>query len=68
MSKFKDQNLNNLENILGKGRIKLDFNLSPYLTLRTKTKAAYYFEAESRQDLIKAKNAALRLNLPISSA
>lgn len=65
MSKLKAQNLNNLENILGKERIKLDFNLSPYLTLRTKTSAAFYFEAESSEDLIKAKISSLKLKLPL---
>lgn len=54
-----------LEKILGKGRVKADFNLYPYLTLRTKTSAAYYFEAETRNDLIKAKNASLKLKLPL---
>ena len=54
-----------LETILGKNRIKTNFSLSPYLTLRTKTKAQYYFEAETRDDLINAKRASLHLNLPI---
>lgn len=53
-----------LENILGKTRAKENFNLSPYLTLRTNTTAEYYFEAESREDLIKAKKTALELNIP----
>jgi len=55
---------NKLEQILGKGRIKENFNLSPYLTLRTKTVAQYYFEAESKEDLIKAKKVSLELRIP----
>lgn len=56
--------LNKLEEQLGQGRVKKNFSLSPYLTLRTKTTADYYFEAESRDDLINAKKASLNLNLP----
>ena len=41
---------NKLEQILGKGRIKENFNLSPYLTLRTSTTAQYYFEAERNKN------------------
>ena len=53
-----------LETILGKNRIKTNFSLSPYLSLRTKTEAHYYFEAETRDDLINAKRSSLNLNLP----
>lgn len=53
-----------LEQQLGRGRIKTDFDLSPYLTLRTRTEAEYYSEANSRNDLIKAKIASLNLKLP----
>src|SRR3989338_8878960 len=52
-----------LEKYLGEDRVKENFNLSPYLTLRTKTTAQYYFEAESRTDIIKAKKASLSLKL-----
>lgn len=61
MSNYK----NKIEKILGKGRVKINFNLSPYLTLRTKTTAAFYFEAETRTDLVKAKVASLKLKLPL---
>lgn len=60
MTKLKSK----LENFLGKDRIKKNFNLSPYLTLRTQTRAEYYFESESRDDLINAKRVTLNLNLP----
>lgn len=52
-----------LEKYLGEDRVKENFNLSPYLTLRTKTTAQYYFEAESRTDIVKAKKASLSLKL-----
>ena len=55
---------NKLEKYLGLDRIKKNFNLSPYLTFRTNTTADYYFEAETRNDLINAKRASLHLNLP----
>ena len=61
MTNFKKQ----LEKYLGTDRIKENFNLSPYLTLRTSTTAQYYFEAESRNDLIKAQKIALHLKLPL---
>lgn len=41
-----------LEDILGKGRIEENKNLSPYLTLHNNAVAQLYFEAESRDDLI----------------
>lgn len=44
--------LQTLESILGTGRVKKDKDISPYLTLRTKTVAAYYFEAESEEDWV----------------
>ncbi len=54
-----------LEKYFGKERVRYNFNISPYLTLRTKTNAEYYFEAESRNDLIQAKRASLKLKLPL---
>src|SRR3989338_2429726 len=60
MTKLKSK----LESILGKDRIKKNFNLSPYLTLRTETTAEYYLEAETRDDLINAKKTSLILKRP----
>ena len=57
--------ISKLEKILGKGRVKANFDLSPYLTLRTQTKVQYYFEAVTRRDLINAKIASLKLQLPL---
>ncbi len=53
-----------LEEILGKDRLITNKDLFPNLTLRTKTKAQYYFEAKSRADLVNAYRAALKLKLP----
>ena len=61
---MKLETFKKLEEILGIGRVKKNFNLSPYLTLRTETSAQYYFEAESRADLLNAKRASLILKLP----
>ncbi len=63
MSNLKAQN--QLEKLLGKGRVKENFNLSPYLTLRTDTAVNYYFEAESREDLLNAKRASIELSMPL---
>lgn len=46
-------------------RLRLNKDISPYLTLRTHTVAEYYFEAETRDELIQAVNAAHELHLPI---
>lgn len=54
-----------LAKYLGKDRFRYNFDISPYLTLRTKTNAEYYFEAETRDDLLKAKKASLSLKLPL---
>lgn len=53
-----------LEQELGQGRVQENKNISPYLTLRTKTIAEYYFEAETREDIIKAYNLTRKLNIP----
>ena len=61
---MKLETIKKLEATLGQGRVKKNFKLSPYLTLRTNNRAQYYFEAESRNDLINAKKASLNLNHP----
>ncbi len=58
---FKTQ----LETELGEGRIQHNKNIAHYLTLRTKTSAEYYFEAESREDLQKATKLSYNLNIPL---
>ncbi|QQG44824.1 MAG: UDP-N-acetylmuramate dehydrogenase [Candidatus Roizmanbacteria bacterium] len=54
-----------LESIFGKDRIKVDQNLSFYLTLRTQTKAQYYLEAESREDWVKVGQIKASKKIPI---
>ncbi len=54
-----------LEAYLGKGRVKEKVNLAPYLTMKTKTIARYFFEARTREDLIAAKKASLLLDIPL---
>jgi UDP-N-acetylenolpyruvoylglucosamine reductase len=62
---MKDTKLIQLDEILGKGRVDENRGLLPYLTLRMGTKAKYFFEAKSREDLINAKRASLVLKLPL---
>ncbi|MBI2641240.1 FAD-binding protein, partial [Candidatus Roizmanbacteria bacterium] len=54
-----------LENLLGTGRVKENVNLSPYLTLKTKAKARYFFIAESRDDLIHTKRVSIKTGVPL---
>ncbi len=57
--------VNRLERFLGKKRIEINKDLFPYLTLHTNTVAEFFFEAKTRDDLIKAKAISLKLNLPL---
>lgn len=58
-------NLAQLEEILGTGKVQNFKNISPYLTLRNKVQAEYFFEAESREDFQKAVKAANTYELPL---
>ena len=53
-----------LENTVGIGRVQENKIISHYLTLRTKTAAEYYFEAETREDLINAYKCTKENNIP----
>lgn len=57
--------INKLEKILGKGRVEENKDLTSLISIRTKTKAAYFFEARKREDLIKAKRCSIEFSLPI---
>lgn len=46
-------------------KVEKNKNLYPYLTLRTNTKAEYFFEAKTKKNLIKAKEVSLEHNLPL---
>lgn len=54
-----------LEDQLGQGKVKENVNLFLYTTLRTKTKARYFFEALSYDDLVNAVKAAYELKIPL---
>lgn len=56
---------NDLEKILGKGRVKANFNLGNFLTIKIDNIAPFFFEAESRDDWLKAKQASLQLKMPL---
>jgi UDP-N-acetylmuramate dehydrogenase len=53
-----------LELSLGKGRVKKKLPLASLTTFRLGGQAEFYFEAKSREDLIKAYQVALKLDLP----
>jgi len=55
--------IDTLQQALG-NRVQENKNISPYLTLRTKTTAEYYFEAESRDDIQNAYKAAMQAEIP----
>lgn len=46
-------------------RIQKQKDLSPYFTLRAKTSAEYYIEAESREDIIKAVTITAKHGIPL---
>jgi len=61
---MKTQAIDQLEQIVGKGRVEKNKNLFPYITLRTKTAAEYYFEAKTREDLVKAASVESQSGIP----
>lgn len=50
---------------LGEDRVTASKDISPYFTMKTQTKAEYFFEAESKEDWINVFNAAKELNIPL---
>jgi len=54
-----------LKEILGTARVFENKDLFPYLSLRTKTVAEYYFESKTKEDLQKAIQVSGELKLPI---
>ena len=58
-------NLGQLEAILGTGKVQNFKDISPYLTLKNKVQAEYYFEAENMDDFKKAYQAAQTYEMPI---
>lgn len=57
---------NQLEKALGVDRVKQNFTLAPYTTFKMGGQVEYYFEAESREDIINAVKAAHTLHLPLT--
>jgi len=62
---MKNNNLIKLQKLLGEERVGENKDLFPYLTLRTKTRAEYFFEAKTKEDWQKAVKAAYDLKLPL---
>lgn len=56
---------NQLNEILGMGRVRENVDLFPYLSMRLHTTAQYYFEAQSKQDLINAIKVSYKANIPL---
>lgn len=54
-----------LEDIVGLGKIQEQIDLFPYLSMRLHTKAQYFFEAKTREDLLNAIKATFKLNIPL---
>lgn len=55
-----------LQQQLGKSRVKRDFVLAPYTTFKMGGPAEFYFEAETDADLVTAVKASHELNVPLT--
>ncbi len=55
---------NPFNGLLGVGKVREGVDLFPYLSMRLHTKAQYFFEAQSKDDLLKAVQATKQLNIP----
>lgn len=53
-----------LEHILGVGTVREQVDLFPYLSMRLHTKAQYFFEAKTKEDLLHAIQASFQLTIP----
>ncbi|MCX6730448.1 MAG: FAD-binding protein, partial [Candidatus Roizmanbacteria bacterium] len=56
---------NQFDEILGIGRVQENIDLFPYLSMRLHTIAQYYFEAQSKEDLINAVKATQMAKVPL---
>ncbi|NTU73488.1 UDP-N-acetylmuramate dehydrogenase [Candidatus Roizmanbacteria bacterium] len=54
-----------LEDILGEGRIQEQKELTSFFTIHVPVKAEYYFEAETKEDILNAIGAVHSLRIPI---
>ena len=57
--------ISTLVSLLGTSRVQENLDLFPHLSMRLHTKAQYFFEAQSQEDLIHAVHAAHKLHLPL---
>lgn len=57
--------LDSLTQTLGLNRVAVNKDISAYFTMRTKTIAEYFFEAESRDDVINAVSISHTLGIPL---
>lgn len=63
---MKSTSLSELEQRLGSGRVKADFILAPYTTFKMGGPAEFFFEARTREDLIKSVNTAYETGLKLT--
>jgi len=54
-----------MEDIIGKGKIREQVDLFPYLSMRLHSIAQYFFEAKTKEELLLAIQAAHKLDLPL---
>ena len=60
-----DTKLQELEETLGKGRVRVDESMSAHTTFKIGGPAEFYIEVSSVDDLVKAVNCARKLSLPV---
>lgn len=53
-----------IEELVGEGRVRENVDLFPYLSMRLHTKAQYFFEAKTAQDLLNAYRVCKQNNIP----
>lgn len=63
---MKHISLNNLNKILGINRVKINFSLFPYFSIRTNCVAEFFFEAKTKHDLLRAIVTASKNNLTLT--
>jgi len=56
---------NQLDELLGSGKVREQEDLFPYLSMRLHTTAQYFFEAQSKEDIIAAVKVAHTLQIPL---
>ena len=54
-----------IEKFVGAGRIKKELDITPFFTIKTGVVTPFFFEAESRDDLINAQKASFEFKIPL---